>query len=248
MFNSLSPLLRSILYAAAIGLGGALIAFLVSSLFSKITKKTWGHFVGSFLAVTIIAWTIKLILDVTGAVGVLVIFGTALTGALSLGSEHFFSDIVAGVKLFFTRPFKEGDMVAIGDCEGRVLDIALTYTLLLDGDGNQVIVHNSDVVTGTIVKFQQGMADKQITVQIALPVSPDLDKAVSALQTALKDFSPQSPNEGTKPAVVCDKVAEGKMTLLVSAYISRDLDQDAEKTRLMAVALRALKQNDINLG
>jgi hypothetical protein len=26
------------------------------------------------------------------------------------------------------------------------------------------------------------------------------------------------------------------------------LDQDAEKTRLMAVALRALKQNDINLG
>jgi small-conductance mechanosensitive channel len=247
MFESISPLFRSVMYAILIGFGGFLVAFLISVLFSRVTKKAWGRFTGNLLTFAIVIWTIKLILDVTGAVGVVVILGTALTGALSLGSEHLFSDLVAGVKLFTTRPFQVGDQVALADHTGEVLDITLTYIVLLGEDGNQVIVRNSDVVVGAIIKYS-AHTDQKIEVQISIPVYNDLEKAIAVIQDGLRGFSPQSVNESHEPGVVCETVADGKIQLSVYAYVPGDLNQDHEKTRLMAATLRALKQNSVSLS
>jgi small-conductance mechanosensitive channel len=247
MFESLSPLFRSVVYAILIGFVGFLVAFLISILFSRVTRKAWGRFIGNLLTFAIVIWTIKLILDVTGAVGVVVILGTALTGALSLGSEHLFSDLVAGVKLFTTRPFQVGDQVALADHIGEVLDITLTYTVLLGEDGNQVIIRNSDVVVGTITRYS-AQTDQKIEVQIAIPVDNDLEKTIAVIQDGLKEFSPQSTGEAHKPGVVCETVGNGKMKLVVYAYVSGDLNHSHEKTRLMATTLRALKQNSISLN
>lgn len=247
MFDSLSPLLRSVVYSILIGFGGFLIAFLVSTLFSRVTRKAGGKFIGNLIAVAIVVWTIKLILDVTGAVGVLVILGGALTGALSLGSEHVFSDLVAGIKLFATRPFQVGDQVSIAGHNGEVLDVALTYTSLLGEDGNEVIVRNSDVAAGTIVKFSI-QADQKVEVQVSIPISNDLEKSISVVQDGLKDFSSLALAEDHKPGVVCESVCDGKMNLAVYAYVSGSLNQSSEKTRLMAATLKAFKQNSISLN
>jgi small conductance mechanosensitive channel len=248
MFESLSPLVRSILSAIFIGLGGFLVAFLVAKLstliFSRLTGKAWGRFIGNLLALGIGIWTITWMLDIAGAAGVVVILATALTGALSLGSENIASDLVTGIKLFTTRPFQTGDNVAIADHEGEVLEIALTYTVLLSDDGDRIVIRNSDVVAGTIINYSN-RAEHRIEVQISVPVSQDLEKATAAILEGLKDFSPQS--DVHKPSVNCETVSEGRMNLLVYAYVKDQPDHDSEKTRLMVTTLRALKQNHIDL-
>lgn len=129
MFNSLSPLVRSILNAILIGTGGFLVAFLVSKLssllLSRMTGKAWGRFIGNLLALGIVIGTLTWMLNVAGAAAVVVILATALTGALSLGSENIASDLVTGVKLFATRLFQIGDNVSIANQEGEVLEITL---------------------------------------------------------------------------------------------------------------------------
>lgn len=250
MFETLSPLVRSILNAVLIGMGGFLVAFLVSKLSSFLLSgmigKVWGRYIGNLLALVIVVGTLTWMLNVAGAVGVVVILATALTGALSLGSENIASDLVTGVKLFTTRPFQTGDNVFIADHKGEVLEIALTHTVLLSDDGDRIVIRNSDVVAGTIINYSR-CAEQKIEVQVSVPVSQDLEKTTAAILAGLKDFS--SPTEiAHKPGVLCETVSEGRMNLLVYAFVTDQPDHNAEKTRLMVTTLRALKQNNINLS
>ena len=242
MFESLSPLLRSIVNAILIGLGGFLAAFLISWMFSRVTKKTWGRIIGSLLAVGIAIWTIKLLLDTTGAVGAFVILGTAFTGALSLGSDRIFGDLVSGVILFATRPFKLGDVVEIAGHTGEVAEVALTYTALLGDAGDRVIVRNSEVGAGTIVNYSTH-AKYMIDVRIDIPANQDLEKAVTAIINGAKEFASDDASVG----VICESVSGGQMNLVVHAFASGRVDRESEKTKLMIAALRALKQGDIRL-
>jgi small-conductance mechanosensitive channel len=250
MFESLSPLVRSILSAVLIGLGGFLVAFLISKLFGKVfarnSKMAWGQFIGNLLVVAIVIWTIKLILDVTGAVGVVLLIGGALTGALSLGSGDVFSDMVSGIKLFSTRPFQVGDAISVAGQDGEVAEITLTYTALLGDDGDRIIVRNSEVAAGTIINYS-ARTQQRVAVQVDIPVSEDLEKSITAITTAIKDFSPKSSDENSKPGVICETIHKGRMNLSIYAYVSGDEDEGCEKTRLMTAALKALKQSNIKL-
>ena len=246
LFDSLSPFLQSLLLSLLIGVGGCLLALLVS-LVSRLSKRIWLRFFGNLIAAGIIIYTITLILDTAGAVGFVVILGTALTGALSLGSEHVASDLVAGLKLFLTRPFKAGDYVSIAGQAGEVAEVALTYTALLGDDGARIVIRNSDVVVGMIFNYSTRPVYR-VEVQIAIPVNQDLEKAIATILGALKDFSPVSADEGCQPGAVCDLVSEGDMLLKVHAYVPAAQDLSVERTRLMVTALQALKQEKIALA
>ncbi len=244
MVESLPPLLQSILNAILIGLGGALVAYLIYVLFARLTKKNWGRYIGSLLAVLIAIGTLKWILDVADAVGLVVILGTALTGALALGMGDLATDLVSGAKLFGTRPFQIGDTVSLAGHFGKVSEISLTSTVLVGDDGNQIFVRNSEVVAGTIINHSSGSGEQKIEVEVALPASQDLERAVTVILDGTKNFAPAS---ASKVSVVCEAVSDGRMTLKVFGFSARDRDEDAEKTRLMIATLKALKKNKIRL-
>ncbi len=246
MLDSLSPFLRSLIVSILIGLAGGLLALLVSVLFSRLSKRIWLRFFGNLIAMGIVIWTIKLILDEAGAVGVFVMLGAALTGALTLGSDDIASDLVAGLRLFLTRPFKAGDYVSIAGQSGEVAEVMLIHTALYGDAGERIIVRNSEVVAGTIFNASTSPVQR-IEVQISIPASQDLEKAMEAILEAVKDFSPQSAEEATRPGAVCEVVSEGLMILKVYAHVSAGLDLSAERTRLMVTALRALRQTKIEL-
>jgi len=250
MFDSLSPLLRDIVNALLIAIAGLLVAIILSFLFSRLSRKTWGRYIGNLVALTVVLYTAKLILDVAGGAGVVVILGTALTGALVLGSENFASDIVSGLKLFTIRPFKSGDIIQLGDGTlGEVDHTTLTYTALRDDMGNRIIVRNSEVAAGKIVNYS-AFPVRRVEVRLVIPVMQDLEKAVAIIKEALKDFSPESGQEKTQPGVVAEFLWNGSMKLTVYACVAGRLDMDAvdeAKNRLMLVVVQALKKQGIAL-
>ena len=247
MVGSLSSYWNDIGNAIWIGLGGFLVAFLVSIIFSRLTKTIWVRFIGNLISLAIVIWTLKLILDSTGAAGILVIGATALTGALMLGSENIASDLVAGIRLFSSRPFKTGDLVSIAGQTGKVAGVALTSTTLQGNGKERIIIRNSDVLCGTIVNFSTQFM-QCIEVQVSLPANQDLEKAIAAILKEIKDSSSESIEEAYKPGVVCGTLSLGNLNMTVYSYVKGTLNPKNEKTRLMLTTLQALNQNSILLG
>ena len=240
MLDTLPPLVQSILSAVLIGLGGALAAYLVYALFARLTNR----YIGSLLALLIILGTLKWILDVADAIGLVVILGTALTGALTLGMDDLATDLISGTKLFATRPFRVGDTVSIAGHFGKVSEITLTNTVLAGEAEHQIIVRNSEVVADTITKYSSGVSVQRIEVEVNVPVSQDLEKVVTAILEGTKDIPSQAIS---KIGVLCEYVSDARMTIKVYGFTASSQDTDAEKTHLMVATLRALKKHNVSL-
>ena len=117
MIENLFLFSNNILNAMLIAVIGALAAYIIGAiiirLFQKIMGKTFSIFVATLARLAISIWTLKIILDLSGAAGIVVILVTVITGAFAIGSERFASDIIAGIKLFTSRPYEVGHHVVL---------------------------------------------------------------------------------------------------------------------------------------
>ncbi len=73
-----------------------------------------------------------------------------LAAIIGFAAQHTIGNMVAGVQLAVSQPFKIGDRVAYEEVEGRVVDITLSYTYVDPGDGTAVIIPNQLLVEGVI--------------------------------------------------------------------------------------------------
>ncbi|MBT3582851.1 mechanosensitive ion channel [Candidatus Woesearchaeota archaeon] len=74
-------------------------------------------------------------------VGILIV--VILTLFLSL--KDFVPNVISGIHLISINKLKKGDQIKIGDVSGKVSEISLTETTLLD-NGNKIIIPNSTVM------------------------------------------------------------------------------------------------------
>jgi small-conductance mechanosensitive channel len=243
--------LRPYLNAILIGFAGFLVAFIVLQVISRGLARplgqVWSRFIGSLVALGIGAWTIKLILDSTGAAGLLVVIVTAITGAFAIGSERIAGDLLAGLSLFFGRTYGAGDYVVIAGQEGRVANVSLFLTTLETMNGDEIYIRNAEATSGTVINFS-AHPGHLIAVKVPLPVSQDLNAAVSAIQNAIKEFSPDFADISVhQPSVVVETAEDGYFIIEVRAYMTERLDSGPEKTRLFLLAVNAMKEAGLRL-
>ncbi len=249
MIDGLFIFSNNLLNALLIVILGILVAFITGELLRLLLRKVIGEafsrFAANLLRLAITIWTIKIILDISGAAGLAVILVTVLTGAFALGSERFASDILAGVKLFTTRPYTVGDYVSLGEYEGEIIEISLANTILQGVYGNHILIRNADVMDSTIVNYsvQEG---RMISVLVPLPTGEDLETAFKAITEELKDFSDMK-KPPFAPSVTCEEISYGYAKLEVRAFVKEKIDHGPDKARLMIEAVAALKKNGIAL-
>ena len=251
MSEGILDALRPYLNAILIGFAGFLVAFIVSQIVSRALAgpvgQVWSRFIGSLVALAIGAWTIKLILDSTGAAGLLVVIVTAITGAFAIGSERVAGDLMAGIGLLVGRTYGAGDYVVIAGQEGRVANVSLFLTTLETMNGDEIYIRNAEATSGTVINYS-AHPGHLISVKVPLPVSQDLNTAVSAIQNAVKDFAPDLVDKTAhQPAVVVETAEEGYFIIEVRAYMTERLDSGPEKTRLFLLAVNAMKEAGLSL-
>jgi small-conductance mechanosensitive channel len=80
-----------------------------------------------------------------------VLASTAVIGLIvGFAAQHTIGNLVAGVQLGVTQPFRIGDRIGFEESEGRVTDITLSYTYLDPGDGSSVVIPNQMLLEGVI--------------------------------------------------------------------------------------------------
>jgi small-conductance mechanosensitive channel len=242
--------LRVFLNAILIGMGGVLAGFLVAWLSTRTLSKwvgiSWSRFLSSLLVLLIAVWTIKLILDSSGAAGLTVIIVTAMTGAFGLGSSFVASDLVAGLGLFSSKPYDVGQMVSLAGHEGKVINISPVLTTLESPLGDRIYVRNSSITSNVIINYS-ALAGHMIAVKVPLPVSQDLNVAVDAINKSIQGFCPELADSQFTPTVLVETGGFGYITLEVRAYTTERTDYSPEKTRLFRLAVDSLKQAGLNL-
>jgi small conductance mechanosensitive channel len=95
------------------------------------------------------------------------IAGLGVVGAgLALATQGVLSNMVAGLTIIFTKPYRVGEYISIVGIEGRVEAITLFNTTLTHVDRSQVIVPNRKVV-GEILHNYGQIRQSEVQVQVA---------------------------------------------------------------------------------
>ncbi|MGF6492136.1 small-conductance mechanosensitive channel [Luteibacter sp. 621] len=125
--------------------------------------------------------------------GVLATSG-AVAIVLGLAVQSTLADVFSGLVLNATQPFRLGDLVRIGETEGKVVQRNWRATTLLNENGNHVVVPNSVAAKADILNYSQPSNLHGVTVSIHIPhvhspgvVLPALRHALQASMRALAD-------------------------------------------------------------
>ena len=111
------------------------------------------------------------------------IAGLSIAGAgVALAMQGVLGNLVAGLNIIFTRPYRVDDYISIVGKEGQVLEIGLFNTTLGHADLSRVVIPNRKIV-GEILHNYGRM--RQLSLEVAIADQVDADKALAAIRDVL---------------------------------------------------------------
>lgn len=80
-----------------------------------------------------------------------ILASTAVIGLIiGFAAQHTIANMVAGIQLAVSQPFRIGDQIEFDERQGRVTDITLSYTYVDPGDGSSIVIPNQLLVEGVV--------------------------------------------------------------------------------------------------
>ena len=111
------------------------------------------------------------------------IAGLSVAGAgVALAMQGVLGNLVAGLNIIFTKPYRVGEYISIVGKEGEVLEIGLFNTILGHADRSRVVIPNRKIV-GEILHNYAGT--RQLALEVAIADQADVDKALGAIRDVL---------------------------------------------------------------
>ncbi len=177
---ALFPLLGAIIILAAGFILARIICRLLQSWLERremeppvrmlLTRVTWLMIMALFVMVALGTLGI--------AVGPLItMMGVAGVG-IGLAMQGVLGNLVSGLTIIFTKPFRVGEFVEIGGNYGQVTDIELFSTTLIHADKSRVVIPNRKI-SGEILHNYGTLKQHDITVSVAY--NTDLPEAIAVI-------------------------------------------------------------------
>ena len=134
----------------------------------------------------LLALGIFLALNVAGIpLGKFAIFAGAIGVGLGFGLQAIFSNFISGIILLFDRSLKVGDFVELeSDIRGTVRAINIRATRITTNDNIDVLVPNSEFVSGRVVNWTHGSYNRRIRVPFGVAYGVDKELVKKAVMEA----------------------------------------------------------------
>jgi small conductance mechanosensitive channel len=142
--------------------------------------------------------------------------GVGVAGAgVALAMQGVLGNLVAGLTIIFTKPFRVGEYVAVAGVEGCVESIDLFSTKLGHPDRSTVVVPNRKIV-GEILHNYGKL--RQLDLSVTVAYATDLDRALGAVGEVLR----ASPRVLADPAAIVGvaRVADASIHIAVKPWVT----------------------------
>ncbi|GAA4004541.1 mechanosensitive ion channel family protein [Deinococcus rubellus] len=191
----------------------------IALIFSRIASWiTLG--IGLLVALTIIFPT----LTAASLFGALGVSGVAIGFAF----KDIFQNLLAGILILITRPFRIGDQIVTGAHEGTVEDIQVRATLLKTYDNRRVVVPNSELYTNRVV-VNTAYDHRRLSVAVGIGYGDDIAEAKSLILDTLGKIDGILADPA--PSVLVDTLGDSSVNLNVRFWIDPPLRLEAVETQ-----------------
>ncbi|MDI1252648.1 mechanosensitive ion channel domain-containing protein [Thermomonas sp.] len=242
-WNGLQPLLDfQLLYLGGIsitvgGLVGAVVAFVLAWLVSLLLRRALKRYgernqsanqaalytLSTLLHYFLLAIGLFMALDSIGvSLGKFAVFAGAIGVGLGFGLQAIFSNFISGLILLFDRSLKVGDFVELdASTRGTVRAINIRATRITTNDNIDLLVPNSEFVTGRVVNWTHGSENRRIRVSFSVAYGADKELVKKAALEAASRVSFTLATEGDKrPQVWLTNFADSKVEYMLVVWLT----------------------------
>jgi len=146
-----------------------------------------------------------------------------LIGALGIGSvaigfafKDIFQNLLSGILLLISEPFRIGDQIVSGDYEGTVEDIKIRATTIRTYDGRQVVIPNSDLYTSALT-VNTAYKQRRLQVAVGIGYEDNIEAAKAEIIKALDKI--ESVSKKATPSVIATGFGDSSIDLMVRWFI-----------------------------
>lgn len=169
-----------------------IVGFLFAKLARRFVKRVLSHEKFNASAAGMISQTVYIIIivvtltTVLGKLGVPMTSFVTLIGAVGVGVglalKDSLSNVAAGLLILFFKPFSVGDVVEEeGKKMGRVMEIQIMYTVLLQMDGCKMLVPNAEMTKSRLINYTES-PERRVEIKIQISYESDYKKALRLLK------------------------------------------------------------------
>jgi small conductance mechanosensitive channel len=143
------------------------------------------------------------------------IAGLGVAGAgIALATQGVLSNMVAGLSIIFSKPFRVGEYISIVGEEGTVQAITLFNTTLGHIDHSRVVIPNRKITGEILHNFGQV---RQLDLSVGVSYDSDLSRALELIGEVLRNNSRVLPDPA--PVVRTMQLGDWSVTIAVKPWV-----------------------------
>jgi small conductance mechanosensitive channel len=160
---------------------------------------------------------------------------------VGLAMQSVLGNLMAGLNLIFTRPFRVGEYVELLGVQGRVLTIELFSTTLLSGDRSEIIIPNHKIVGEILRNFGQ---IRQLNMSVGVAYGADLNVVLATVRGVLE----RNPRvlKDPAPGVGINLLADSSINVTISPWTTV-ADYGAAQTEIYQAVVESFRTQNINI-
>jgi len=144
------------------------------------------------------------------------IAGLGVAGAgIALAMQGVLSNVVAGLTIIFTKPFRVGEYISIVGVEGGVENIGMFKTTLNHPDMSKVVIPNRKIVGEILHNYGK---IRQLDIRVGVAYDTDLNTAIAAIGEILQN-NPRVLNE-PKAGIGVSVLADSSINISVKPWVN----------------------------
>jgi small conductance mechanosensitive channel len=208
---------------------GAIIILIIGSLVARWIGKILGGLLEKqqleppvrallvrVVKLVVMAFTLVMVLDKFGVPITTLVAGIGVAGVgAGLAMQGVLSNLVAGLTIIFTKPFRVGEYVQLAGVEGQVKAIAIFSTTLLHADQSRVVIPNRKIV-GEILHNYGNI--RQLDLSVGVGYGSDIKQVLALLEEILKS-NPRVLKSPT-PGLGVSSLGDCSITVVVRPWTS----------------------------
>jgi small conductance mechanosensitive channel len=194
---------------------------------------------GALLRWSIMGFALVIACDQIGVQIAALLTGVSIIGlAIGFAAQETLANFIAGVVIFWDKPFKVGDWIIIDGMFGKVLRVSFRSTRMLNLNGETIVMPNTYMLSNRVANHSTHPVIR-VDIPIGIAYKESIDKARGALLETVD--GDERICKDPPPSVVVSQCADSSVNLMLWLWIR---DESVERSVFYEYLEKAKKALD----